>query len=203
MFCKHCGKEIPENSKFCRYCGSQLLSSHKIHAVIEENINENRLEKLEYAGFWIRLGVYTIDMLGIIVSVLLIAVVLTILFGEGVSEWPEFILGYLSCVVYSTFTLSIWSTTFGKYLYGLSVVTEKGEKLDFRTALKRSFLQPLSTFLWGVGYWNMNKNEKKQAWHDKQSGTIVIRKRKNLALAYIFTLIGLIVWVYLYSLNKQ
>jgi len=203
MFCKHCGKEIPENSKFCRYCGNQLLSSHKIHAVIEENINEKRLKKLEYAGFWVRLGAYAIDVLGMEGCVLLIGIALSLLFGEGVWEWPRIIWGYLSYVVYNTFTLSIWSTTFGKYLYGLSVVTEAGEKLEFGTALKRSLLQPLSTFLWGVGYWNMNKNDKKQAWHDKKSGTIVIKKKKNLILAYVLTLIGAIVWAYLYSLNKQ
>ncbi|MCD8506690.1 DUF805 domain-containing protein [Candidatus Woesebacteria bacterium] len=24
MYCKHCGKKIPENSKFCRFCGKDL-----------------------------------------------------------------------------------------------------------------------------------------------------------------------------------
>lgn len=28
MFCKHCGKEIPENSKFCRYCGENVDISY-------------------------------------------------------------------------------------------------------------------------------------------------------------------------------
>ena len=203
MFCKHCGEEIPENSKFCRYCGNQLLSSHKIHAVIEENINENRLKKLEYAGFWVRLGAYAIDVLGMTGGGLLIGIALSLLFGEGVWEWLEFIWGYLSYVVYNTFTLSIWSTTFGKYMYGLKVVTETNEPLDFGTALKRSLLQPLSTFFFGIGYWNMNKNNKKQAWHDTKATTIVIREKKNLTLAYILTLIGIIIWAYLASLNKQ
>lgn len=203
MFCKHCGKEIPENSKFCRYCGNQLLSSYKIHAVIEESINKNRLEKLEYAGFWIRLGAYAIDVLGIMVSMLLIGVALSFLFGEGVWGWPEFIWGYLSYVAYNTFTLSIWSTTFGKYMYGLKVVTETNKPLDFGTALKRSFLQPLSTFFFGVGYWNMNKNNKKQAWHDTKADTIVVREEKNLALAYIVTVIAVIVWAYSYSLGME
>ena len=203
MFCKHCGKEIPENSKFCRYCGNQLLSSHKIHAVIEESINKNRLKKLEYAGFWIRLGAYAIDVLGIIVSMLLIGVALSFLFGEGVWGWSEFIWSYLSYVAYNTFALSIWSTTFGKYMYGLKVVTETNKPLDFGTALKRSFLQPLSTFFFGVGYWNMNKNNKKQAWHDTKTGTIVVREEKNLALAYIATVIAVIVWAYFYSLGME
>lgn len=26
MYCKHCGKEIADDSKFCNYCGSSLLS---------------------------------------------------------------------------------------------------------------------------------------------------------------------------------
>ncbi len=25
MFCKHCGKEIDDDSKFCRFCGNELI----------------------------------------------------------------------------------------------------------------------------------------------------------------------------------
>ena len=27
MYCKHCGKEIDDNSKFCQYCGKSLESN--------------------------------------------------------------------------------------------------------------------------------------------------------------------------------
>ena len=30
MYCKHCGKEIDDNSKFCKYCGKQLVDKKKI-----------------------------------------------------------------------------------------------------------------------------------------------------------------------------
>ena len=35
MFCKHCGKEIDDNSEFCKYCGKQLVDKQKI--VVEFN----------------------------------------------------------------------------------------------------------------------------------------------------------------------
>jgi hypothetical protein len=34
MFCKHCGKEIPDNSNFCLYCGG-ALSDNKIEKIIK------------------------------------------------------------------------------------------------------------------------------------------------------------------------
>ena len=30
MYCKFCGKEIDDNSKFCKYCGKQLVDKKKI-----------------------------------------------------------------------------------------------------------------------------------------------------------------------------
>lgn len=41
MYCKHCGKTIPENSKFCRYCGKNLASSSG-EAVAEYDIEETQ-----------------------------------------------------------------------------------------------------------------------------------------------------------------
>ena len=30
MYCKHCGKEIADDSSFCKYCGKQLVDKKKI-----------------------------------------------------------------------------------------------------------------------------------------------------------------------------
>lgn len=30
MYCKYCGKQIDDNSKFCKYCGKQLAESQRI-----------------------------------------------------------------------------------------------------------------------------------------------------------------------------
>ncbi len=30
MYCKHCGREIDDNSEFCKYCGKQLVDKKKI-----------------------------------------------------------------------------------------------------------------------------------------------------------------------------
>jgi len=201
MYCKHCGKKIPEGSKFCRYCGNKLVGGSETVSIADEITKSST--KLEYAGFWIRFGAYAIDILGMVGGMFVIGFILSLIFGEGVWEWPEIIWSYLSYVIYSTFTLSIWSTTFGKYLYGLRVLTEDKEELDFGLALKRSLLQPLSTFFFGIGYWNMNKNDKKQAWHDTKVRTIVVKEEKGLALAYIVTIIAVIVWAYLYSLGME
>jgi len=62
MYCSKCGKKIPENSKFCRYCGG-AIDTHKIETIADTE-KKRDVAKLEYAGFWIRLGAYIIDLLG-------------------------------------------------------------------------------------------------------------------------------------------
>lgn len=30
MYCKHCGKQIDDNSQFCKYCGKKLVETNKV-----------------------------------------------------------------------------------------------------------------------------------------------------------------------------
>ncbi len=202
MYCKHCGEKIPKDSKFCRHCGNKIVGNrHKELSIAEEMTKSST--KLDYAGFWIRLGAYLIDYLVVGVGyIFVIGFVLGPIFGEGVWDLSNMVSSYLSFVIYNTLVLSIWSTTPGKHLYGLRILTKNKERLGFGSALGRSLLQPLSLLFFGVGYWNMNKNDKRQAWHDTKTGTIVVKEERRLVLAYILTAIAVIVWAYLYSLSE-
>ena len=40
MFCKECGKEIADDSKFCQYCGTKFEKEEKIEEKMQENIEE-------------------------------------------------------------------------------------------------------------------------------------------------------------------
>lgn len=195
-YCSNCGKQVEEGVKYCGKCGSKVIPSRISK---RDGASERVMHNEEYAGFWIRLGAYSIDILGTVGVVM----VLSLFLGELVYGIPDTLLGYIAYVIYSTLSLSIWSTTIGKGLYGLRVKAEEGSDLKFKVALKRSLLQPLSTAFFGVGYWHMNKNDKRQAWHDTKSSTIVMRERKNLILAYTVTVIAVVIWAYLYSLGSE
>lgn len=43
MYCKHCGKEINENSKFCKNCGNEIVSK----AEEKKSISHEKIEKTE------------------------------------------------------------------------------------------------------------------------------------------------------------
>lgn len=188
MDCTNCGKKIPFTSEFCRFCGQKIIKQE---------------ERNRYAGFWLRLGAYVIDLLAISIAAFVVGVFLeaTQTLSSLFYELPDSVLGYIFYVVYSTVSLGVWSTTLGKYLYGLVVKTQSNKKLDANQSLKRSLLQPFSTLLFGIGYWKMNKNSKKQAWHDRNSETVVVKKRKPSIIAYLTTVIGVFLLSLLYLLN--
>ena len=145
-----------------------------------------------YGGFWRRFYAFTIDkvILGFIGMILM--VVGTTAFGLGISSYdmtadPEALmaLGGKVFLLYQSVTLILDMVYFsyfhgttgqtpGKRLLGLRVVQETGEPIGLGTAFLRwvgyivSALPMLMGFLWA------GADRRKQGWHDKIAGTVVI-----------------------------
>lgn len=202
MNCKHCGKELSKESKFCKFCGLEQTGSKIVESKMQHS--DHMTEKEQYAGFWIRLGAYLIDFIGVMLFALVIRIIMAVFGISSLTESIGILFDYIVWVIYSSFFLSAYSYTPGKKLFGLTVTTENGDKLDFKTSLTRAFIQPLSLLFLGAGYWNMSKDEKKQAWHDKQSHTVVIiREKVNYIIPIILSIIGICAYLYLTSLNNS
>jgi len=216
MICYICGNEIPNISKFCRFCGAaqEELVAVKTTAQPITQLTENTHTTVEssrtaripegtnvttsprYGGFLIRLAAYILDYGLLLIVFIGIGLIIGSDAYEKVIANNSTIFGYLGFVVYNIFFLSTWSTTPGKALYGLRVAYKvNGQKVSFGTALGRSILQIISTFLFGVGYWNMGSDKYKQAFHDVQTKTVVLREEVNLALPLILTAVAGAVFV--------
>jgi len=146
----------------------------------------------QYGGFWRRLYAFTVDkiILGFIGMILFF--VGATAFGLGVSPRdmsadPEALLelGGRVFLLYQTVTVLLDMAYFtyfhgttgqtpGKRLLGLRVVQETGEPIGLGTAFLRwvgyivSGIPMLMGFLWA------GADRRKQGWHDKIAGTVVI-----------------------------
>ena len=145
-----------------------------------------------YGGFWRRLYAMSMDlfMLGLIGLTML--VVGSVAFGLGIpaemmTSDPEALmdvalkiaalsqaLGFFLNMAYFTYFHGTTGQTPGKRLMGLRVVRDSGEPIGLGLAFLRwagyfiSFMPMCMGFLWaGV-------DRRKQAWHDKIAGTVVI-----------------------------
>lgn len=167
--------------------------------------------KNKYAGFGIRLLALLIDM-----AVGFLAIALLTLFVVNQSNIPQAVsAGIVALIIlvnpltlyYSILTTHYFGATPGKWLTGIRVVSE--EKEDSYISLKRSFFRQTVgyTFSWvffGLGFFSVIKDEKKQAWHDKASGTVVILIQHFLivGLAAFFVIITLTMSLFNIALGK-
>jgi uncharacterized RDD family membrane protein YckC len=96
--------------------------------------------------------------------------VLDTLFGPvtGAIVFPLFILAYH--VLFLTFV----GQTPGKALIGLRVVRRSGKRLSYLHSLIRTLAYILSALPFGLGFIWVLFDEKRQAWHDKLVGSLVI-----------------------------
>lgn len=105
---------------------------------------------------------------------------------------------------YSSLMTAYVGGTLGKLVTGLSVVDENGKFLSF----KRSFFRQnigymFSNLFFGLGYFSMLKDEKRQTWHDKTVNSFVVRKSPLWELGFLtlLILIGLNVYVAIKAIN--
>jgi uncharacterized RDD family membrane protein YckC len=145
-----------------------------------------------YGGFWRRFVAFSTDKLILAMIGFMMFILGSVAFGLGISpsdlaEEPEgfLALGMQVMVIYQAITIFLDMAYFtyfhgttgqtpGKRLMGLRVVQDTGEALTVGTAFLRwvgyiiSFVPFFMGFLWA------GADRRKQGWHDKIAGTVVI-----------------------------
>jgi uncharacterized RDD family membrane protein YckC len=135
---------------------------------------------MNFAGFWIRVLAYIID----IIPLLLIGVVLALVSGEpivdtdpaapiyGVSDFIGLIIGI---VYFVGFESSAYQATPGKMALGLVVADLDGRRISPARALGRYLAKILSGMILMIGFIMVAFTERKQGLHDIIASTLVVK----------------------------
>ena len=151
--------------------------------------------KFELASFFKRLIAFLLDFLPILFVVVTIAITN---FGylqtiQDLEKEPENFSALKDYQVENyillTICLAIWiiygmimdaserQGTYGKQLLKIKVVNEKGERLTFEESFKRNVTKTISWNTFQLGFFWMLFDSKKQTWHDKIAGALVVENR--------------------------
>ena len=151
-------------------------------------------ETVEYAGFWIRVGASIID------SILIIMITYPLLFA--IYGWAGLDYGtamqssgFINILLTWIFPVAavIWfwvskKATPGKMLLSLQVVDAKtGNSLTVGQSLLRYIGYFVSAIPFCLGLIWVGFDSKKQGWHDKIAGTVVVRSKQRGTEAVRFT----------------
>jgi uncharacterized RDD family membrane protein YckC len=143
-------------------------------------------DSLEYAGFWVRVGAALIDTL----LILCVTVpVLVAIYGWAYFDASKtgFVAGIadflLSWVAPAVAVVAFWlykQATPGKMALSAKVVDAKtGKTMSVGQSIGRYLGYFVSTIPLGLGLIWVAFDPKKQGWHDKLAGTVVIRSRSR------------------------
>jgi uncharacterized RDD family membrane protein YckC len=157
-FCPQCGGAVEAGERYCRNCGATLITGG--------------VAEWERAGFWIRFGAYFIDY--IIVTVANTLFSLFIFGGEAL-----FFIGLAGSILIPIAYYVIgygMGTTLGCAAFSLRIETEDGAEPGYGRGFIRWFISIFSALVLGLGYFWMIWDPKKQTWHDKAAGTVVVRR---------------------------
>lgn len=146
-----------------------------------------------YAGFWLRLAAYLIDLtlIYIVQSVLAVGVVMMSPRVIGVVDILYGLLNFylvaaaLSWAYFALFESSPMQGTVGKYAVGIYVTDRYGDPISFWRASARYWLKVLSNLTLGVGWLMAAFTPRKQALHDLFAGTLVVSRQGYPVAAHV------------------
>jgi len=138
------------------------------------------MNEQEYAGFWVRLGATLIDT---VIIVIVITIPLSIIYGEQywlgsqyIRGFWDFILGWVVPIVATIWFWLRYLGTPGKMALKLKIVDAKtGKKMTTGQAIGRYFAYLVSIIPFCLGFIWIGIDSRKQGWHDKLAGTVVIK----------------------------
>jgi uncharacterized RDD family membrane protein YckC len=142
--------------------------------------------ELEYVGFWLRFFAFIVDSL----LVLVIALPLLRFFGYSyarmldlpsaeVDYGHEFLMDALAAIAIIAFWLARQATP-GKMVISAKIVDARtGGKPSVGQAIARYLGYYVSTIPLCLGLLWVGLDSRKQGWHDKIAGTVVVRPRRR------------------------
>lgn len=139
------------------------------------------MENQEYAGFWIRLGACLIDL---VVIAIVFWVPLTLIYGEEYWVGDQLYYGFwdllFNYILPFVATVWFWLRFFGtpgKMALRLKIVdANTGNKLSLGQAIGRYFAYIISAIPLLLGFIWVGIDKRKQGFHDKLAGTVVVRQ---------------------------
>lgn len=150
-----------------------------IYSPPESDVKRDAVEAV-YAGFWIRVVASIIDSIWLLILTLILG---WLYYGQYYFDSQEFLLGsvdfVISYVLPLVLTVLFWiykSATPGKIILGLKIVDAAtfGQVSNGRL-IGRYLGYYLSTIVLFLGFLWIAWDQRKQGWHDKLAGTVVIK----------------------------
>jgi uncharacterized RDD family membrane protein YckC len=145
-------------------------------------------QNVEYAGFWVRVGATIIDTLLIMAVLvpLLVAIYGWAYFdatNTGFIAGPaDFLLSYVAPAVAVIVFWVYKQATPGKMVVSIRIVdATTGSAPSTGQCVGRYFAYFVSIFPLGLGLIWVAFDKRKQGWHDKLAGTVVIRSKNPVA----------------------
>ena len=142
------------------------------------------MNEQEYAGFWIRTGAVIIDTILVLIIIL---PVLTAIYGKDYWVSQSFIQGFwdviFNFILPAIAVIFFWiykSATPGKMATKLTIVDAKtGGKPSTGQFIGRYLGYYVSMIPFFLGFIWVGIDKRKQGWHDKLAGTVVIRSNQS------------------------
>ncbi|MFC5473339.1 RDD family protein [Paraherbaspirillum soli] len=147
-------------------------------------MNSDQSAELEYVGFWLRVGASLIDT--IVLMVVLFPLTFAI-YGRANPEF-DFLAAwssdyFLAYALPALFYIAFWSkkqATPGKMAISATIVDDKtGGPPTLTQYIVRYLGYIVATIPFGLGLVWVGFDKKKQGWHDKMAGTVVVRPRNS------------------------
>ena len=138
-------------------------------------------QQLEYAGFWSRTGAALID--GILLLLITMPILISI-YGWEYLEAEDLVMGpadfLISWVLPALATVLFWlykNATPGKMAIKAQVVdAQTGHSISVGQAMLRYLGYFLAILPLGLGIFWVTFDSRKQGWHDKIAGTVVVKR---------------------------
>jgi uncharacterized RDD family membrane protein YckC len=148
------------------------------------NLQDKKMKDLEYAGFWVRVGAALIDT---ILMMIIILPILTLIYGKDYLASDSFFFGFWDLMLNYIFpafaVILFWvykSATPGKMALHLKIVdAETGQAVSAGRLIGRYLGYYVSIIPLLLGLIWVGIDKRKQGWHDKLAGTVVVRNTQK------------------------